>query len=205
MTDSQNNRFIIVAVPLIILAYLIPWVINTSTGLTPGAYDLAEWLNLHPATHPTRLPGLLIRGQLCLLTLFVALSVNKPRFTIGWWLRLVSVLLLVIAQLPPPEFLAWTGDQNQRQQALLAITSLIGGGVIFTGFLHRYRNYLQMIVALVAIVSTIFALAQIIPRMRDFDLSPRPGLGVFLLIGVYVSWVLLSGLAMRNENRVTKL
>ena len=204
MTANKTNRFIIIIIPIALLAYLIPWAVNTSTGLTLGAYDLAEWLSLHPATHPTRLPSLFLRGQLLLITLSIALSVNKPLFTIGWWLRLIAVLLLTVAQLPPPEFLAWTGDLNQRQQAMLAIASLVGGSIAMTGLLVRYRDYFQIAVSSAGIITTLYVTAQIIPRMQEFGLSPAFGIGAFALISVYSIWMVFAGLTIRKENRVSK-
>ncbi|MDQ7026038.1 MAG: hypothetical protein Q9P01_20190 [Anaerolineae bacterium] len=201
MTVTQQNRILIIAFPLAIIAYLLPWAINTTTGLTLGGYDLAEWLSLHPATHPSRIPTLLLRGQLLILTLIIVWTTKKPLFTNEWWLRCIIVGLLVIAQLPPPEFLAWTGDQNQRQQALLAILSLIGGIVGLTGILYRVRPYLLIVVIIIGLLAVIYVLTQIQTRMQDFVLKATLGIGGISLIVVYVVLLVIYTLECLKANR----
>jgi hypothetical protein len=203
MTATQQNRLLILAIPLTLVAYLSPWAVNTAAGLTLSAYDLAEWLSLHPATHPDRIPSLALRSQLLIVTLLITWSTCKPVLTYSWWFRLIALGILIIAQLPPPEFLAWTGDLNQRQQAILAVLSLIAGIIGLTGILQRFKYYLLIPVLLIGIYLNIYVLTQIIPRMQEFGLQPQLGIGGFLMIGVYS--VLLIGIIqqMRNANRVT--
>lgn len=203
MTVAQQNRILMIVFPIAIIAYLLPWATHTTTGLTLGAYDLAEWLSLHPATHPSRIPTLLLRGQLLILTLIIAWTSNKSLFTSGWWLRCIIVGLLVIAQLPPPEFLAWTGDQNQRQQALLAIISLIGGIIGLTGILHRFRPYLLLPVVIIGLVANIYVLTQIQARMQDFALETSLGIGGISLIVVYIVLLIITIQVYLKANRDT--
>jgi hypothetical protein len=203
MSANQFNRILVIVIPLALLAYLLPWVVNSTHGLTLGAYDLAEWLSLHPATHPSRLPSLLLRGQLLILTLIIAYTTNKPLFTADWWLRLIAVLILTVAQLPPPEFLAWTGDQNQRQQALLAGISLFGGVIGLTGLFYSFRRFLLLALFIVGLTSSSYGLLQAFPRMREFGLAPTVGIGgisFMLLYGVLLVW---TGYLFLNANRVT--
>jgi hypothetical protein len=202
MSANQFNHILVITIPLALIAYLLPWVVNSTHGLTLGAYDLAEWLSLHPATHPSRFPSLALRAQLLLIIFIIAFTTNKP-FTVDWWLRLITMLFLSVAQLPPPEFLAWTGDQNQRQQAVLAIISLIGGFIGLTGVLHRFRRYLLLALLAVGLLSSGYGLLQTFPRMREFGLVPTIGIGGIGLISLY--GVLLVGVsyAVLNANRVT--
>jgi hypothetical protein len=203
MTATQQNRLLLLAIPLTLIAYLLPWAVNTAAGLTLSAYDLAEWLSLHPTTHPHRIPSFALRGQLLIVALLITWTTCKPLLTYSWWLRLVALILLVVAQLPPPEFLAWTGDLNQRQQAFLAVVSLITGIIGLIGILQRFRYYLLIPVLLIGIYLNIYVLTQIIPRMQEFGLQPQLGIGGFLMIGVYS--VLLIGMVqiLRKANRVT--
>jgi hypothetical protein len=203
MTATQQNRILLIAIPLALIAYLIPWVVNTSTGLTLGAYDLAEWLSLHPATHPARNPSFALRGQLLILTLIITWTTSKPILTYSWWFRCMALTLLVIAQLPPPEFLSWTGDQNQRQQAFLAVISLVGGIFGLTGILQRFRGYLLLLVLFIGIALNIYGLTQIIPRMQEFGLQPQFGIGGFALLAIYAVVFLWLIQIRQKANRVT--
>lgn len=202
MTAANQNRILLIPIAFALVAYLLPWVVNTAGGLTLSAYDLAEWMSLHPATHPDRIPSLALRSQLLIITLLITWTVSKPLLTYGWWFRLTVLGLLVIAQLPPPEFLAWTGDLNQRQQAFLAVISLIAGIIGLTGILQRFRYYLLIPVLIIGIGMNVYALAQVIPRMQEFGLQPQLGIGGFVLAAVYS--VLLIGVfqMLRNANRV---
>jgi hypothetical protein len=203
MSANHHNRILVIAIPLALLTYLLPWVVSSTHGLTLGAYDLAEWLSLHPATHPSRLPSLLLRGQLLIFTLIIAYTTTKPLFTVDWWLRLLAVLVLTVAQLPPPEFLAWTGDQNQRQQALLAGISLLGGVIGLTGIFYSFRRFLLLALFMMGLLSSIYGLLQAFPRMREFGLAPTVGIGgisFVLLYGVLLVW---TGYSFLNANRVT--
>jgi hypothetical protein len=201
MTATQQNRILMITFPIAIIAYLLPWAVNTTTGLTLGGYDLTEWLSLHPATHPSRIPTLLLRGQLLILTLIIAWTAKKPLFTNGWWLRCVVIGLLVVAQLPPPEFLSWIGDQNQQQQALLAILSLTGGIIGLTGILHRFRHYLLVAIIIIGLLANIYVLTQIQARMQDFGLKATLGIGGLSLIVVYVALLIIYILGYLKVNR----
>ena len=203
MTATQQNRILLITIAFALVAYLLPWVVNTAGGLTLSAYDLAEWLSLHPATHPDRMPSLALRSQLLIITLLITWTTGKPLLTYSLWLRLIALVLLIIAQLPPPEFLMWTGDLNQRQQAILAVISLTAGIIGLTGILQRLQYYLLVPVLVIGIVMSVYALAQIIPRMREFGLQPQVGIGGLALVSIYS--VLLIGVIhiLRNANRVT--
>ena len=64
MSSRLGGLFLVVS----LIAYILPWVNTRATGLTLGAYDLAEWASLHPASIQL-LPSLLIRLQLVIITI----------------------------------------------------------------------------------------------------------------------------------------
>ncbi|MCU0513679.1 MAG: hypothetical protein MUE40_14060 [Anaerolineae bacterium] len=73
-------------VPAALLAYLLPWVVNPGAALTPGAYDLAEWVSLTPMARgqsPVLLTPLLLR---------LPLLINCRRW--NFW---HSAMILIIA------------------------------------------------------------------------------------------------------------
>src|SRR5262245_55358949 len=94
-----------------IAAYCLPWLVNRGTGLTFGAYDLAEWTSLHPAVrggNPPLLASLLLRLPLACFGLVAAMTLwpnNKGK-------RLTLIFLVAIALLPPIEFFTQYRDDS---------------------------------------------------------------------------------------------
>jgi len=131
MQDKINNVTYLLII-IILGGYVLPWIIAPSAPLSLNAYDLAEWASLHPSqpnTTPPLIIPLLLRLQLVIVTLLIALY---ARTDIQRWIALILVALLAVAQLPPLEFLISERDNiNYQQQFILATLSLlIGGGLV---------------------------------------------------------------------------
>ena len=166
-------------------AYVLPWVAAPSASMTLGAYDLAEWVSLHPSQRHTSPPlqaSLLLRLQLVLLCLlFSAASANAPRKLIPAF----CIVLLAIGQLPPPEFIKDLGNSNYRQQFALALTSLIAGLII----LRVRQDLLQAILLLatpaVGIITSLVGMSQAFGLTVSLLPAASTGLGAWLLIASY--------------------
>lgn len=171
------NRHIYLIVFCLLVAYLLPWVHNQPTSLTLNAYDWAEWLSNHPATHPQRLPTLLLRSNLLIITVLFALATNSPRWKLRWFSHGFVVLVLAIAQLPPPEFIRNVNDANQAQQAILASSSLIMGILVL---LVEFPDSTRKIGSIMTIVATISvsSVAQILGMQRMAEYGLRADLAV---------------------------
>lgn len=165
------------------LAYTLPWVANTNQTLDLNAYDLAEWLSLHPAAQqmPFRLPALALRGQLLIL---VALIAWQPKPT-NRWLGMLCISLLIIAQLPPLDFVNNTGDLNQRQQFLLAVGSLISAGIGYSSVLRKHRSNIMILLSIIGIIGVGVSIQQVLTLMPAYGLETRLGVGAFLLLMCY--------------------
>lgn len=184
MIFVKRSQFVIapVLLGLAIIFYVLPWAINTSNGLTVGGFDLASWVNLHPASQPNLLVGGLLRLQLTVITLSIAAMVQHPIGTVVWWAQLIILGLLVVAQLPAPDFI----DANARQHLLLAGISVIGVLIGLFGGLYAIRGHLWVLLGLVGAGTTIYATNEALELMRSFGLQAYRAGGSTLLIVVYV-------------------
>jgi len=63
-----------------LIGYILPWTVNNSAALTLNAYDLAEWLSLHPLSRA-----------------------NTPPLMASFWLRLQLVLIVWVSLYLPAE------------------------------------------------------------------------------------------------------
>lgn len=173
-------------VPLAIFMYVIPWVLNGTFVLSIGAYDIAELLTKRPFDDTTYYTTLTLRGQLVFMAWLIAFGVNRPLFTLRWWIHGIFALVLVVAQLPPLTFITNAGDANQQQQALLAVISLVGVIIGMTGIVWKYRYPVRVVIALAGIATTVYAVINALDIIDDYGLPANIGMGAIGLVIVYV-------------------
>ncbi len=195
-------RYALLAAGLI--GYALPWVVAAAAPLTLHAYDLAEWASLHPAqwqTAPPLLAPLMLRAQLLILSLLLGLAVEGRLRLAG----ALIIVLLAIAQAPPPEFLRDLASLNYRQQFFLAAASLVAGlgALRFNAWLARQRILPLLIVVLTVIgISSAYAGLQAARALyTGFGLENSAGLGLWLLILSYGGQLGLALLAARGRRR----
>lgn len=179
-----------------LLAYVLPWLHNPGQALTLGGYDLAEWLSLHPGVRgqsPEYLASALIRFHLVLFAALITLWIPRRL----WPVTLICVVLLVIAQLPPPEFVSQFDDKNYRQQFGLAVFTLIACGVFAV---LNWRTLPTLIIAIIGIGLTLWGLSQARDFMHVFDLPAWTGVGAPLLSLIYLAMIGLIALGLRAQN-----
>ncbi len=182
-----------------LLMYILPWALNNSAVLSLGAYDFAEFLAKRQFDDTSYNTILALRGQLVFLTWLLAFSIQRPLFTINWGVKVVFCLLLVIAQLPPLTFINNIGDMNQQQQALLSLSSLIGVGFGLTGLLWATKNYLQLSISIVGIITTIYGLFNALEITSVYLSNIRIGFGgiglvvIYAVIGISALWKIFRG------------
>jgi hypothetical protein len=215
-TKNQNLPSLIIPA-LLLLAYVLPWqVVPTIGGLTNGAYDLAEWISIHPA----------VRGEPFLLT---ALLLRLPLVMIAWWVgasgvrkhvgtafmpsvharsvnfpgRAILIMLIAIALLPPLEFLTSArSDPNYQQQFMLACLAFIGGmaGIALAARNGRIIAVIGMVALIIGAAAGIWGLMRALGLMAAFGLDAQVGAGaiLFALITAFVALPqLISSLANR--------
>jgi hypothetical protein len=160
--------------------------INPGSGLSFGAYDLAEWTSLHPAVrngNPALLTPLLLRVPLACWGLIISLGFLNTRFGVA----AVIIVLTSIAILPPLEFFTqYRDDPNYQQQFLLALVTLATG---ITGIAIRSVHVIKPLVIILAFVGAGSSLAGLIQGYRlleQFKLPTHFGFGGISLIAIYV-------------------
>lgn len=192
--DSSVAPFFYAFILLALFAYVLPWINNPGQALTLGGYDLAEWLSLHAGVRfqsPPMLASGLIRLHLVLFTGLIVLWMPRRL----WPMTLVCVVLLVIAQLPPPEFVSQSSDMNYRQQLGLAVFTLIVSGGLA---LWNRRTLATLILAVIGIVLCLWGMIQARRFMQDFHLPAWIGIGAPLLVLVYLSMIGLIAVQVRS-------
>lgn len=176
-----------------LVLYLFPWLVNPSVSLSPNGYDLAEWASLNLAVRdatPALLTSLLLRLPLTCLALLVAFTIRRNL------LPVLIVLIAAAALLPPPEFVKALDDPNYRQQAALALFTLLGGSVGLSGLLPRARHWIAAGIGLVGALASLIGLIQSNDLMRGLQLPTQFGLGGILLA---VMFMLVAGAEVINQ------
>ncbi len=176
-----------------LVLYLFPWLVNPGASLSLNGYDLAEWASLHPAVReatPALLTSLLLRLPLACLALLIAFTRRRGL------LPAVIVLITALALLPPPEFVKALDDPNYRQQATLALFTLMGGVMGLSGKLQRARHWIATTVGLLGAMACLVGLLQSYNLMRDFDLPTQIGAGGALLA---LAFVIVAGVEAINQ------
>ncbi len=190
---ATDNRTRTPRLPLLLLlfslaAYLLPWNVSAINALTLGAYDLAEWLSLHPATHPLRIPSLLLRVQLVLITWLFALHFTaQPAWRRWFWM--LMILVLSIAQLPPLDFLARPNDPNQQQQFVLAALSLVGAFVWFWVAHRLQKRWIILMLGMSGVATAAMGAIQGQALIQQYAADSTPGIGMPLLLLCYGMWI----------------
>jgi len=209
MTHFQRVSGLIV---LALLAYALPWIANTSTPLTMGAYDLAEWASIHPVariSEPTMLVSLLLRLPLVFMAIIVGFAAPTPPLrVVGWWVALIAVLIITASSLPPLEFFtggAERSDPNYQQQFYLTIAACVGGFAGLTGLLPKARPYVAIVAAVGAIAVSIDGINRSISLMDWMNLSAGISNGLILYVIVMIlvtSTLLVQGINTQKKQQV---
>jgi hypothetical protein len=177
-----------------LIGYYLPWISNGAAALSFNAYDLAEWVSLHPAVRGGSIPLLapfFLRSVLGGLALLFGLRALQSGVR---WQQVVYGLLavcLAITLLPPLDFLrgGWN-DPNYRQQFALTIATLIGLGALVAIARRKpfWLRWLEVGIGIVIILSAVigFILAQNV--VSSLRIAAPLGIGLpILVIGVGLS------------------
>lgn len=168
----------------LLVTYLLTWAVAPNHALSLNAYDWAEWLSLHPTERtasPLLLSSLLIRLHLLIFTVLWT-TVLPPRWHS---LALLGVLPLILAQLPPLEFLSALNDPNYQQQAGLALLSLVLAGISRWRIWQKYWLQWVLLGAIIGIFSLLWGTNLGIERMAQYNLNVYYGLGRDLSLWLY--------------------
>ena len=182
-------------------AYSLPWLTNPGSGLSFGAYDLAEWASLHPAVrggNPAFLTSLLLRLPLACLGLIITVGLLQIKLRS----RIFLTFLIALALLPPLEFFTqYRDDPNYQQQFYLAGIALVIGVLSVSMKPGRHIKTFVIFLAVIGGASSLTGLLQAYSLLEQFKLSVQVGLGGIGLIIIYaiITWVFL-----RTDNSLKK-
>jgi len=158
---TKNTPLLYFTITLALIGYILPWITTQTAPLTLGAYDLAEWVSLHPSqpyTTPVLIVPLLLRLNLVIIVLIIALSAHTDKLRI---FTIFAIVPLSLAQLPPLEFLTIaTNNINYQQQFVLATISLVLGIGLSVFKPVRFIPQINIFLVGVGIVSAITGLQQ---------------------------------------------
>jgi hypothetical protein len=184
----KPNSSQLLTVMLLVLgcaAYSLPWLTNPGSGLSLGAYDLAEWTSLHPTVrsgNPALLTTLLLRLPLACLGLII--SIGFLREKLGF--AVLVIVLTGIALLPPLEFFTqYRDDPNYQQQFFLALFTIATG---ILSIAIRPEILIKSLVILLVVVgagSSLAGLLQGYSLLEQFKLPTQFGLGGIGLVAIY--------------------
>lgn len=173
-----------------LVAYYLPWVVHPVAALTFNAYDLAEWVSLHPEVRGASVPLIapfLLRAVLGGLALLFCLRALRSATR---WVRLAyagAALWLAITLLPPFDFFrgAWD-DPNYRQQFALAIGTLIGLVALAAanqrGMSERLQRRIEIVISLLVVISAIIGEALALTIIRSLRIDGSVGVGIVGLV-----------------------
>ncbi len=197
------NRYTTLLAALLLTGYGLPWVtVPTIGGFTNSAYDLAEWVSIHPAirSDPFLVTPLLLRLPLVAMAVYIAVS-SERRSTI--WARLIGVALIGIALLPPWEFFSGAfGDTNYQQSFLLGVSALTLGmaGLYVAGHRNSRLTLAARVGSLIlGVAAGAIGLSSALPVLQSLGLGVQPGFGVMMYGAVNV---LAIGNAIRTQSPI---
>lgn len=180
-----------------LIGYMMPWVSSPGVGLSLGAYDLAEWASLHPAsqaTCPIMLASLLLRIVPALLVIVVALNSRiTSNSRINGVIGIMAVIGMSLLLLPPLEFFTEArNNPNYQQQFIISAGVLIAGFLATRRFIDRWRKTAMVSFCVASLGAGIFGLIRAYDLMQQYEIAIQPGLGgpltlFFTLLAAFVA------------------
>ena len=179
MRRLNSSSLLPLLIMFALIGYCLPWVLTPASGLSLGAYDLAEWSSLHPVvrqTIPFLWTTLALRIPLAILGILLATYVRKISHQIP--IAILCLLVAAIALLPPLEFFTtYRDDPNYRQQFILVLLTLIIGIPTVIGKPKRLQRGALIALSVLGIISSAIGLYQAQSLLQGFDLHTAIGSG----------------------------
>ncbi len=173
--------------PLALIAYYLPWIWHPTAALTANAYDLAEWVSIHPAVRngdPPLVAPFLLRSLLGGIALLCGLCAVCAQKWWGRWLYGALAVILAITLLPPPDFFRGAGgDPNYRQQFGLAVGTFIALLAIFglRRRLARFSARLEAVIVLAVLIAAYVGEGLALRVVQSLGIAVMLGGGILVL------------------------
>lgn len=164
MTPSSNRRpkndlawLVLWCALLGVIAYHMVWQTHKVAAFNSNAFDLAEWVSLHPtvrAESPALFTPLLLRLPLILLAGIMAAASSVLQAEKAKWLWRGVALLVVLRLNPPTDFYPWGGGSpNDQQLGRLTALGLVVVLVLIIG--GRWLRFFWRPTALVLLIASL--------------------------------------------------
>lgn len=184
----EPSLFSLLALLIALLAYALPWTIAPSHALSLNAYDLAEWMSIHPSgqtSNPILLVPFLLRLPLACIALLINWTMPTHRFSAAWWCKILGILALSVMLLPPLEFLSDHENLNYIQQFTLTLIAFTGAFWRLLGI--KYLKSLTWIVAFIAAAAAMWGTLQASMEMRSLlQVDIQLGAGSVFLTAAFI-------------------
>lgn len=191
---SPTTAWVLLSASLLgVVAYHLPWHVHDVAAFTLNAFDLAEWVSLHPTTRaesPALLSSILLRLPLVLLAGSIALGANFLRDErLRWVIR--GVALLVALRLNPPvEFYRAPGEVSLNEQHLAYFTAMGLSLVLMLIVVgQRIRPVFYPVMAGLWVLIgglSLEGLARATRIVESLQIEVAYGAGIYLMIGLVV-------------------
>jgi hypothetical protein len=180
----RRSWWILVGLVLALVCYLLPWYTHKTAGFTTNAFDLAEWVSIHPAVRsssPPMLTSFLLRLPQITLVAAVALIANRFEDARWRWIMRAGALLLVLRFVPPSDFFTnATDDPNYRQMALMTALGIgfTGAAMLMFRLSQNWQNVALAGVLVLGVLAGWMGLSDAGTLLDNFEIDVKIGPGI---------------------------
>lgn len=201
-SSVKEARIILVLIILAVGIYFLPWVIiRNAASLSMGAYELAEWVSLHPAVrHAVFVPGATLLLRLPLACLTVMATILIARLTKQTIIHGLFIVTSALALLPPLEFFTSArGDMNYMQQFMIATSTVVMAAICIHKPLFTRTKVLVIFLAVIAAITGLVGLKLTYDLISALNLPSQMGHGAILLPGMLLTITLIEIREIKNK------
>ena len=181
-----------------VVAVHMPWHNHAVAAFRLNAFDLAEWVSLHPTVrteNPTLWSSMLLRWPLLGLGWSMALSANHLRDERWQWIWRGVAVLVVLRLNPPLEFYQGSAGDNEQQLGYLMLVGLLGIGLMLVGKLWLMRPYFPVLLVIWLMIgyTSWEGLRRATNVVKSLAIEVDYGGGFYLLLLLTIGVIGLSG------------
>lgn len=172
-----------------VVAVHMPWHVHDVAAFSNNAFDLAEFVSLHPtaqAENPALLSSILLRLPLVLLPIILTLIANRLRDERSRWIWRGVALLVALRLNPPVDFYRGPGDVslNERQLGYMMIAAIVLVIVAIAShrWLMRYELQLAAALWLIIVVVSIEGWRRATNIVESLQIEVGIGAGIILIV-----------------------
>ncbi|MBI5927863.1 MAG: hypothetical protein HY862_01030 [Chloroflexi bacterium] len=185
------------------------WQTHKVAAFSSNAFDLAEWVSLHPtvrAESPALFTPMLLRLPLILLAGIMALGSSVLQTEKAKWIWRGVALLVVLRLNAPTDFYPWGGGSpNDQQLGRLTAFGLAAVFVIILGgrWLRFFWKPATLILLLASLITALEGYHRAQKVLHSIQIETKLGGGLVLYVGFLIIpmlfILLMSGLMKQKE------